>query len=650
MHCVDEEIVKLVVVGKKNCFVFFRFDLMAAFPFHQFPAVHPVVTDSMSTRRHHCVPTQPSRRRHAPYNPTHIQLQHERDQAQRQRIAASSSVPSCQQQQQVGQTQCYTTTYRPSSATNASISTAACCALYPQSNSKTRNGGGIGLKRMRDTYALEHVTPDTSLVTASDPSATPATASINTITAVAVPSISHDANRAHKQDVQSGRPDDVFVRFPMRSAHGVTCDAKGADGISNLYDKHGGKIDGVYSMYDDVHGEDVDMEEEDSVDDDDDDNDEDDDEEDDDDVDYDDEDYDDEDDGDIADHMERVDEDIKVNDVRHANVDVENGCQRYPAQMQTQAFTQTESQAISQITPNIHCNHLNVTFENDVSTYHNQNGYLHHPVYSDVGRESDDEKLTASLTAILDATCHANDAALNVGLTACTTGYRSQTYPDGSSSIFFSLRRPDISLHTYISRLVSYLRVSRSVFVVALVYLDRVHRADVALALTHLNVHRLLTTALVVAAKFVEDEPVRSPLFARIGGVPSQKEMNVLEAQFLRRLAWNCTVPLHVYSIYAQCVLNKTSTPTLTTPPKPTVTFTTTSSSSSTTARIRTAASGDASAVVRVEGTTLPPLLTQPHCSGLTLVSPQQSQSQPPVQLQRQRLQPYQLDREQQYS
>lgn len=175
--------------------------------------------------------------------------------------------------------------------------------------------------------------------------------------------------------------------------------------------------------------------------------------------------------------------------------------------------------------------------------------------------------LVDALTAMLQATCHNNNATLNVGLTASATGYRSDLYPDGSSSFFFSLRRPTIHLRQYIARLVCYLHVSPSVFIVALVYLDRVHCDDALLALTDLNVHRLLTTALTVAAKFLEDDPLRNSATCCIGGVPSVKEMNMLEFQFLRRLQWKCSVSTRVYQTYLHSVLTAKPSFDLTPPP-----------------------------------------------------------------------------------
>lgn len=130
-------------------------------------------------------------------------------------------------------------------------------------------------------------------------------------------------------------------------------------------------------------------------------------------------------------------------------------------------------------------------------------------------------------------------------------------YKDGTSGMFFGLGKPGIEIGVYVARISKYLRVSKSVFIVALVYLDRVQIRDRALALNEYNIHRLLITALCLASKYLEDEVHKNSHFARVGGVPTLEEMNRLETEFLRRLRWNCTVGLRTYYLYFERVLGK---------------------------------------------------------------------------------------------
>lgn len=163
-------------------------------------------------------------------------------------------------------------------------------------------------------------------------------------------------------------------------------------------------------------------------------------------------------------------------------------------------------------------------------------------------RRSRETWIAEALTVMLERACAANDGFQHDE--AGRGAYRSEEYPDGSSSIFFSLKQPAIVLRQYILRLVRYMRVSKSVFVVALIYLDRVRHDDKLLSLNYLNVHRLLTTALGLAGKYLEDESHKNSTIARIGGVPSGVEMNMLEVEFLRRIGWNCGVSEMAYEIY----------------------------------------------------------------------------------------------------
>lgn len=172
-----------------------------------------------------------------------------------------------------------------------------------------------------------------------------------------------------------------------------------------------------------------------------------------------------------------------------------------------------------------------------------------------------EEELVDALAAILGEICAQNEG---VGRTVLQRAlgkppYRSDRYPDSSSSVFFSLSKPGIVLKHYLARFVRYLNVSRSVFVVGLIYLDRVCADDRLLALTELNIHRLLTTALCTAAKFVEDESHRNSSLSKIGGVPTTEEMNVLELQFLRRLNWDCSISVGAYRLYEDCIVRRSS-------------------------------------------------------------------------------------------
>ena len=72
-------------------------------------------------------------------------------------------------------------------------------------------------------------------------------------------------------------------------------------------------------------------------------------------------------------------------------------------------------------------------------------------------------------------------------------------------SVFHGLTRPNISIQSYLERIFKYANCSPSCFVVAYVYLDRFTQRQPSLPINSFNMHRLLITSVMVAAKFMDD-------------------------------------------------------------------------------------------------------------------------------------------------
>lgn len=119
-------------------------------------------------------------------------------------------------------------------------------------------------------------------------------------------------------------------------------------------------------------------------------------------------------------------------------------------------------------------------------------------------------------------------------------------------SAFFSISTPDIQLPAYVRRLVRYLNSSRSAFVVAIIYLYRIQAEYPVLALTELNVHRLLITALLIATKAIDDRCNSNAFFALVGGIPKVQELNHLELLMLKLLKFSIFVHPEDYAIVVQ--------------------------------------------------------------------------------------------------
>uniref|UniRef100_A0A0E0KTM7 Cyclin n=1 Tax=Oryza punctata TaxID=4537 RepID=A0A0E0KTM7_ORYPU len=112
----------------------------------------------------------------------------------------------------------------------------------------------------------------------------------------------------------------------------------------------------------------------------------------------------------------------------------------------------------------------------------------------------------------------------------------------------------DMSLHAFLERFSRYAHVSPQVYVVAYAYLDRLRRGDGAGAgvrVVSVNAQRLLTTAILVASKFVEDRNYKNSYFAAVGGL-TVAELSSLELDFLFLMQFRLNVSVSVFQTYCR--------------------------------------------------------------------------------------------------
>ncbi len=114
---------------------------------------------------------------------------------------------------------------------------------------------------------------------------------------------------------------------------------------------------------------------------------------------------------------------------------------------------------------------------------------------------------------------------------------------------FFNLHRQPFSMSFYVQRLVTYCDCSAACFITALIYIDRVHVACRVLSLTERNGHRLLSTALLIAIKYLDDEHCSNEYYASVFGI-GIAEMNSLELSFLNIIEWRLHIEPSVYDLY----------------------------------------------------------------------------------------------------
>lgn len=120
-------------------------------------------------------------------------------------------------------------------------------------------------------------------------------------------------------------------------------------------------------------------------------------------------------------------------------------------------------------------------------------------------------------------------------------------------SQFHSTRAPAISIADYLKRIRKYFVCSDECFVMALVYVDRLSKMESSVPVCKLTVHRLLLISVMVAAKFHDDVYYSNKYYSKVGGI-SLKEVNALEAVFLKMMGWNVCVSGQEYELYHRLV------------------------------------------------------------------------------------------------
>jgi len=121
--------------------------------------------------------------------------------------------------------------------------------------------------------------------------------------------------------------------------------------------------------------------------------------------------------------------------------------------------------------------------------------------------------------------------------------------PDaGQITKFHALKAPGIGILQYLERIHKYASCSTECFILALIYIDRLIQGNNFL-LTELNVHRVIITSILLAAKFFDDAYYNNAYYAKVGGV-LVSEMNRLEVEFLFRINFSLHVSPELYSKY----------------------------------------------------------------------------------------------------
>jgi len=107
---------------------------------------------------------------------------------------------------------------------------------------------------------------------------------------------------------------------------------------------------------------------------------------------------------------------------------------------------------------------------------------------------------------------------------------------------------PDISVHNYMDRIIKYCPCSPEAFICAFVFIDRLVHSK-ALRITSLNVHRILLTSIMIAAKILDDCRWNNKYYSHVAGVTA-KELLSLECRFLTMIDYSLHISPQLFESY----------------------------------------------------------------------------------------------------
>lgn len=148
----------------------------------------------------------------------------------------------------------------------------------------------------------------------------------------------------------------------------------------------------------------------------------------------------------------------------------------------------------------------------------------------------------------------------------CANSALARTEP-GQVTKFHALKAPGIGIQQYLERIHKYASCSSQCFIMALIYIDRLIQRNNFL-LTELNVHRVIVTAILLAAKFFDDAYYNNAYYAKVGGV-LVSEMNGLEVDFLFRINFSLHVTPELFEQYRVELLSHSGADSLPLAPPP---------------------------------------------------------------------------------
>eukprot|EP00428_Durinskia_dybowskii_P017544 CAMPEP_0170226738 /NCGR_PEP_ID=MMETSP0116_2-20130129/13081_1 /TAXON_ID=400756 /ORGANISM="Durinskia baltica, Strain CSIRO CS-38" /LENGTH=254 /DNA_ID=CAMNT_0010477465 /DNA_START=32 /DNA_END=796 /DNA_ORIENTATION=+ len=125
------------------------------------------------------------------------------------------------------------------------------------------------------------------------------------------------------------------------------------------------------------------------------------------------------------------------------------------------------------------------------------------------------------------------------------------------ATVFHAARPPQISILDYVTRIATYFRCSDGCLILGLIYIDRLVKGNPGFVVSGLNVHRLVSVGMTLAAKYQDDVFYSNAYYAKVAGLQT-KEFNRLEEKFLQMLEWRVFVLPSEYEEYFSRVMLST--------------------------------------------------------------------------------------------
>ena len=113
---------------------------------------------------------------------------------------------------------------------------------------------------------------------------------------------------------------------------------------------------------------------------------------------------------------------------------------------------------------------------------------------------------------------------------------------------------PLISIYDYLYRIVKYTKIKESTLIKALIYIDRIQR-NKNIIISYYNIHKLIFIAIVLSAKYSEDNPLNKKLYSKIGGI-TLKELNNLEIKFCQYINYRLYIKETLFNKYYKYINN----------------------------------------------------------------------------------------------